>query len=819
MNIPIASRFDELSASVCRFGNTDRSFLSTLLVSLLVLPAASQAATAPPLGTAASFAVLGASTVTNTGPTIVYGDLGVSPGSAVVDFPPGIVTGTIYTTVLSNAGPAQADALAAYNDAAAQACDTDLTGMDLGGLTLTPGVYCFDVSAALTGTLTLDFEGDSSAVFVFQIGSTITTATDSAVVTINGSPSCHQVFWQVGSSATLGTGTDFQGDILALAAITANTGATTTGSLYALTEAVTLDNNLVGTCQCADDTECLDDGNICTDEVCDPGAPGADADGCTHPANTAACDDTLFCTEGDVCDAGLCAGTAIDCGDGNLCTTDTCDEGADECVNAANTLPCDDTLFCTEGDVCDAGLCAGLPIDCGDGDVCTTDTCDEGADECLNSPNTLPCDDGLFCTEGDVCGSGLCAGVAFDCGDGNLCTTDSCDEGADLCVNAPNTLPCDDALFCNGTDVCAGGVCGHTGDPCVGGGVCGDLCDEIADNCLDVAGTQCRPAAGICDVAELCTGASADCPADELAPGGTICRVDAGVCDLAELCTGTSADCPINLFEPVATPCTTDNNICTNDECDGAGTCTYTDNAVPCDDGSSCTGPDVCLNGTCSSGASTSCGDGVVDLACGEECDAPGEETCNNDVDDDGDGFFDCADSDCVDPPVASCSPQCLTVAPCSVVLNDPATIYPSNMDPRARARGSFNFHGRMIPTTSVDPEAESFVVTISNDNGVVYRAELPPGALALTSKRRYVYRSPHRDSLIDTGGIDRMYVRRRKDEGQVGYGVRVRAFGDFSRATLARMTTQVYLGDDVAYLTANWKLRNGRWTLYQKDF
>ncbi len=200
-------------------------------------------ATAPSLGTAASFAVLAGSAVNNTGPTIVTGDLGVSPGSAVTGFPPGIVVdGTIHASD-AVALQAQNDVTTAYNDLAGQACDTNLTGQDLGGQTLLPGVYCFDTSAQLTGALTLDGLGDADAVFVFQIGSTLTTASDASVLVNNGG-SCN-VFWQVGSSATLGTGTTFVGNILALTSITLNTGASVSGRTLARNGAVTLDTNAV----------------------------------------------------------------------------------------------------------------------------------------------------------------------------------------------------------------------------------------------------------------------------------------------------------------------------------------------------------------------------------------------------------------------------------------------------------------------------------------------------------------------------------------------------------------------------------------------
>lgn len=221
-----------------------------LLAGALSVLTPANAATAVTLGTADSFAVLAGSTVTNTGPSVVSGDLGVSPGSAVVGFPPGIVTnGTIHAgdAVAANA---QADALIAYNALAGQACDVILTGQDLGGLTLTSGVYCFASSAQLTGTLTLDAQGNPDAVFIFKIGSTLTTASNSSVVLINGAQACN-VYFQVGSSATLGTNTTFVGTIIALTSITAITGTTVDGRLLALNGAVTLDTNRITKKACA----------------------------------------------------------------------------------------------------------------------------------------------------------------------------------------------------------------------------------------------------------------------------------------------------------------------------------------------------------------------------------------------------------------------------------------------------------------------------------------------------------------------------------------------------------------------------------------
>lgn len=214
------------------------------------VPAAHAAAVTPSLGTAADFAAVAGTTITNTGPTVVNGDLGVSPGSAVVGFPPRTLNGTIYT---NNAVAAQAaaDHHTAYTAAAGQPCDETRSDPDLGGDTVSPGVICFtQTGVGLTGTLTLDAGGDPNAAWIFKTGSTLTTASNSAVVLVNGASPCSNdnITWQVGSSATLGSATSFVGNILASASVTLNTGATSTGGLYGHTGAVTLDSNRVSTC-------------------------------------------------------------------------------------------------------------------------------------------------------------------------------------------------------------------------------------------------------------------------------------------------------------------------------------------------------------------------------------------------------------------------------------------------------------------------------------------------------------------------------------------------------------------------------------------
>lgn len=219
--------------------------LTLFLVVMMAAPAVGMAAQPPVnLGTTASFAVLGGQTVTNTGPSVLIGDLGVSPGTSITNFPPGTVNAPY--AIHNNDGvanQAQLDLTTAFNDAAGRTPFTDLSGQDLGGMTLKRGIYRFSSSAQLTGTLTLDAEGDPDAVFIFQIGTTLTTASNATVNPINGARFC-RVFWKV-DSATLGTSTSFVGHILALTTITANTNATVQGQLLARNGAVNLDTNII----------------------------------------------------------------------------------------------------------------------------------------------------------------------------------------------------------------------------------------------------------------------------------------------------------------------------------------------------------------------------------------------------------------------------------------------------------------------------------------------------------------------------------------------------------------------------------------------
>ena len=230
--------------------------VATALVALvaLIIPAISNAAQPTVnLGSTSNFAVLAGSGITNTGPTTVGGsaggDLGSDPTPAFTGDTLVTTTGTKYTAPSAVVTAAKTALITAYDDAAGRTPATTVTA-DLGGQTLVSGVYNTAAAMALTGTLTLDGQNNPDAVFIFQAGSTLTTAGSSVVSLINGAQACH-VFWQVGSSATFGTSSDFTGHVLALTSITATTGATFKGQLLARNGAVTLDTNTITNDVCA----------------------------------------------------------------------------------------------------------------------------------------------------------------------------------------------------------------------------------------------------------------------------------------------------------------------------------------------------------------------------------------------------------------------------------------------------------------------------------------------------------------------------------------------------------------------------------------
>jgi len=221
---------------------------ASAVAAMLLVPAAGAQAAGVGLGTADGYGVLGGSAVTNTGPTTILGDLGVAPSSAISGFPPGTVTGAIHANDAA-AQQAKNDLVTAYDDAAGRP-STSTVSADLAGRTLVAGVYTSASSLGLSGALTLDAQGDPNAVFVFQAGSALTVGSGSRVRLTGGAQACN-VFWKVGSSATIGSAAEFTGNVLALTSITLTTGATLEGRALARNGAVVLDTNTIRRSVCA----------------------------------------------------------------------------------------------------------------------------------------------------------------------------------------------------------------------------------------------------------------------------------------------------------------------------------------------------------------------------------------------------------------------------------------------------------------------------------------------------------------------------------------------------------------------------------------
>lgn len=225
--------------ALARFGLVPVFVVGALLM-VAVTPSAQADAATVGLGSVGSYSVLGGTTVTNTGPSTLDRGIGVSPGSAITGFPPGIVGGAAHAADAA-ALQAQADLGIAYDDAAGRASDAQVAG-NIAGETLTAGVYTSAYTLDVTGTLTLDAQGDSQAVFIFQVASALSTGSGSTIRLTNGAQACN-VFWQVGSSATINTATTFVGTVMALTSITVGTGSTIDGRMLARNGQVSLDTN------------------------------------------------------------------------------------------------------------------------------------------------------------------------------------------------------------------------------------------------------------------------------------------------------------------------------------------------------------------------------------------------------------------------------------------------------------------------------------------------------------------------------------------------------------------------------------------------
>ncbi len=256
-----------------------------------------------------------------------------------------------------------------------------------------------------------------------------------------------------------------------------------------------------GSCVGGPPADCNDD-NECTDDSCDP------ATGCVYANNSEPCDDGNACTTNDTCSGGACGGSSLSCDDGNECTDDSCNP-ATGCGYADNSNACDDDHACTGNDVCFEGDCVGTPIpgcvectddsQCDDGNGCTDDTCDP-SEACVHANNSQACDDDNACTTNDACNDGAClGGPPLPCGDGNICTDDSC-VPAIGCVHVNNNNPCNDGSACTTGDMCIGGACVGGPPP-----VCNDDNECTDDSCDPASGCVFIHSTHACDDRDACT--------------------------------------------------------------------------------------------------------------------------------------------------------------------------------------------------------------------------------------------------------------------------------------------------------------------------
>ena len=370
------------------------------------------------------------------------------------------------------------------------------------------------------------------------------------------------------------------------------------------------------------------DGNPCTDDSCDSGT------GCHNDPNTQPCQDGDACTVSDGCAGGQCVpGPAPDCDDGNVCTDDSCDPALGCKHVSAGPLPCDDGNACTTGETCVDAKCVGsVPVDCLDGNPCTDDSCDP-AQGCTYGLNSLPCDDGDVCTAGEKCENGACAGgIGVNCNDGNPCTDDSCDAALG-CAHHPNQAPCFDLDLCTIGDHCAEGLCvpGEQQAACEDDNPC------TTDSCEPDSGCLHSPVDGACDdgnactIGETCTDGKCVgsvpvecvdenvCTDDSCDPAlGCIHTLNNAPCDDDDACT-MGEKCDTGACQGGASVNCNDGNACTDDSCDVQAGCQHFANILPCEDGSVCTLGDTCGNKECLSGQSVVCDDG--NLCTDDHCD------------------------------------------------------------------------------------------------------------------------------------------------------------------------------------------------------
>lgn len=442
------------------------------------------------------------------------------------------------------------------------------------------------------------------------------------------------------------------------------------------------------------------DGVSCTSDACDEAT-----DSCKFTPNNGACSDGQYCNGAEICHPtlGCKPGTAVNCNDGIPCTTDSCNEATDSCVNTPNNNACSDGQFCNGTEVCHPtlGCQSGTPPVCNDGVPCTTDSCNEATDSCDFLPNNSACDDGLYCNGAEFChpALGCKSGTPPNCSDGVPCTTDTCNEATDSCDYVPNHAACSDGLYCNGSETCDPTQGCLNGAPvnCSDGVACTvDTCDESADSCVhapdDLAcgnglfcdGQEiCDPVLGCVDGVDPCNAPTiCDEPNDRCVNCVNNAQCDDGVfCNGVETCHVATGTC----VSGTPPPCD-DGVACTIDSCNTAtDACENTPNHGTCSDGQYCNGTEFCHpTQGCQAGSPVVCDDSVnctVD-SCNESTDscvyAPNDAACS-------DGLY-CTGNETCHPTLgcqAGVAPNCNDGVTCTVdacdEANDVCTHTPSD--------------------------------------------------------------------------------------------------------------------------------------------
>lgn len=337
-----------------------------------------------------------------------------------------------------------------------------------------------------------------------------------------------------------------------------------------------------------------DDGNVCTSDKCEK------AWGCLHGIRDVPCSDGDACTGGDKCNGDTCASTPVVCDDGDACSLDTCDAGSG-CDHSQDAVQCDDATACTADSCVAVSGCLHAPnhAACDDSNPCTTDTCDE-EQGCTHAGIVAPCTDHDLCTKGDACKASKCVGVTVDCDDDDACTTDTCKTSAG-CTHKDIAAQCKDANECT-SDFCdktKGCVYTPNGAACEDGNPCTE-----EDECV---GGACKAGPYASD-SKTCTDGDV-CTVSDACTKGLCKGVFKAECDDGNACTKDD-QCAGGVCNGTSALSCGDSNPCTTDICNASTGCVNQPNSVPCNDGNLCTIQDVCKASTCQGGKAKNCDDG-----------------------------------------------------------------------------------------------------------------------------------------------------------------------------------------------------------------